>query len=97
MVQAVVKVQKNKNITLPMWVIRRFHVGPGDFVQLQGTRQGILMKPSRLMNPSEQQEKLFRLLDKLEGRSKPLGLTEADVSREIKAYRKGRRAAPKAA
>ena len=53
MVQAIVKVQKNKNITLPMWVIRRFRVHPGDFVQLQETRQGILMKPGKLVDPSQ--------------------------------------------
>ncbi len=53
MVQAVVKVQKNKNITLPMWVMRRFRVAPGDFVQLQETRQGILMRPGRLVDPAQ--------------------------------------------
>lgn len=97
MVQAIVKVQKNKNITLPTWVMRRFRVGAGDFVQLQETRQGVLMKPGRLEDPSRGQKKLFRLLDKLERRSKSLGLTEADIAREVKAYRKSRRGAPKAA
>ena len=53
MVQGVVRVQKNKNVTLPMWVIRRFHVGPGDFLQLQETRNGILLKPGRLIDPSQ--------------------------------------------
>ena len=53
MVRFVVKVQKNKNITLPLWVLKRFHVGPGDFVQLQETRAGILLKPGKLVDPSQ--------------------------------------------
>lgn len=53
MVQAVVKVQKNKNITLPLWVIQRFRVHPGDFVQLEERRDGILMKPGKLIDSSQ--------------------------------------------
>lgn len=53
MVQAIVKVQKNKNITLPMWVIRRFRVAPGDFLQLKETPQGILIRPVRWITNSK--------------------------------------------
>ena len=53
MSEAVVKVQKNKNITLPMWLIRRFHVAIGDFVRLQETRDGVLLKPAKLVDPSQ--------------------------------------------
>jgi len=53
MVQAIVKVQKNKNITLPMWVIRRFRVHAGDFVQLEQRRDGVLMRPGKLVDPSQ--------------------------------------------
>lgn len=53
MAEAVVKVQKNKNITLPMWLINRFHVGIGDFVRLEETKDGVLMKPAKLIDPSQ--------------------------------------------
>jgi len=53
MVDAVVKVQKNKNITLPVWVLRRFHVMIGDFIRLEETKNGILMKPAKLVDPSQ--------------------------------------------
>ena len=53
MVQSIVRLQKNKNITLPMWLIRRFHIGPGDFMCLQETRKGILLKPGKLIDPSQ--------------------------------------------
>ena len=53
MPRTVVKVQKNKNITLPMWLINRFHVGAGDFVRLEETKDGVLMKPAKLVDPSQ--------------------------------------------
>ncbi len=53
MAEIVVKVQKNKNITLPMWLIQRFHLVVGDFVRLQETKDGILMKPAKLVDPSQ--------------------------------------------
>ena len=53
MATSIVKVQKNKNITLPMWLIHRFHIGTGDFVQMQETREGVLLKPAKLIDPSQ--------------------------------------------
>ena len=53
MAEIVVKVQKNKNITLPTWLIQRFHLVVGDFVRLQETKDGVLMKPARLVDPSQ--------------------------------------------
>ena len=53
MAEAIVKVQKNKNITLPTWLIQRFHVVVGDFVRLQETKEGVLIKPAKLVDPSQ--------------------------------------------
>ncbi|MBI3319564.1 MAG: hypothetical protein HYZ89_03145 [Candidatus Omnitrophica bacterium] len=53
MTRSVVKVQKNKNITLPVWLMHRFHVRTGDFVQLEETRNGVLIKPAKLIDPSQ--------------------------------------------
>ena len=53
MAEAIVKVQKNKNITLPTWLIRRFHMVVGDFVRLQETKNGVLIKPAKLVDPSQ--------------------------------------------
>ncbi len=50
---AIVKVQKNKNITLPMWLIRLFHVGVGDFIRIEKTKSGVLLKPAKLVDPSQ--------------------------------------------
>jgi len=53
MPESVVRVQKNKNITLPLWVMRRFHVSAGDFIRLEETDDGILLKPAKLVDPSQ--------------------------------------------
>ena len=53
MAEGLVKVQKNKNITLPTWLMHRFHVGVGDFVRLEDTADGVLMKPAKLVDPSQ--------------------------------------------
>ncbi len=53
MTEAIVKVQKNKNITLPTWLIQRFRVVVGDFVRLQETKDGVLIKPAKLVDPSQ--------------------------------------------
>ena len=50
---AIVKVQKNKNITLPTWLIRLFHVGVGDFIQIEKTKDGVLLKPAKFVDPSQ--------------------------------------------
>ncbi len=53
MAHSVVKVQKNKNITLPMWVMQRFRLGTGDFVQVEETKDGVMLKPAKLVDPSQ--------------------------------------------
>ena len=53
MFRSTIKLQKNKNVTLPMWLIRRFGIGPGDFLQLRETREGVLLKPGKLIDPSQ--------------------------------------------
>ena len=53
MPRTIVKVQKNKNITLPVWLLNRFHVGIGDFIRLEETKDGVLIKPAKLVDPSQ--------------------------------------------
>ena len=53
MAQSVVKVQKNKNITLPVWLIQRFHLGAGDFVRMEETANGVVLKPAKLVDPAQ--------------------------------------------
>lgn len=50
---AVIKVQKNKNITLPVWLLRKLHISIGDFIRLQETKRGVLIKPAKLVDPSQ--------------------------------------------
>ena len=50
---AVVKVQKNKNVTLPVWLMQRLRVEVGDFIRLEETKDGVLIKPAKLIDPSQ--------------------------------------------
>ena len=51
--QAILKIQKNKNITLPVWLFQKFHVMLGDYVRIEETKHGILLKPAKLIDPSQ--------------------------------------------
>ena len=53
MAHSVMKVQKNKNITLPMWLMQRFHLGAGDFVRVEETAGGVMLKPAKLVDPAQ--------------------------------------------
>jgi len=53
MARSAVKVQKNKNITLPVWLMTRLRVRTGDFVQFEQTKDGVLIKPAKLIDPSQ--------------------------------------------
>jgi bifunctional DNA-binding transcriptional regulator/antitoxin component of YhaV-PrlF toxin-antitoxin module len=53
MSESIVRVQKNKNITLPVWMLKHFRVNVGDYVRLEETKKGVLMKPAKLID-SEQ-------------------------------------------
>jgi antitoxin MazE len=54
MPEAIVKLQKNKNITLPTWLIQRFHIREGDYVRLEETGDGVLMRPAKLIDASQE-------------------------------------------
>ena len=53
MSQSILKVQKNKNITLPVWVIQRLHVETGDFVRVEETKDGVVLRPAKLVDPAQ--------------------------------------------
>lgn len=53
MARSVVKVQKNKNITLPMWVMRHCRLATGDFLQVQEVKGGVVLRPARLVDPGQ--------------------------------------------
>ena len=53
MSQSIVKIQKNKNITLPVWLLTDFHVSVGDYVRLEETSKGVMLKPAKLVDPAQ--------------------------------------------
>lgn len=53
MTATLVKIQKNNNITLPRWLIQLFHIGVGGFIRIEKTKNGVLLKPVKTIDPSQ--------------------------------------------
>lgn len=51
--RSLVKIQKNKNITLPVSAIRRYRLHLGDYLQVQETPEGVLLKPVKVVDSSQ--------------------------------------------
>ncbi len=53
MAEAILKVQKNKNVTLPTWLMQHFHVAVGDYIRVEETKEGVFLRPAKLIDPSQ--------------------------------------------
>lgn len=53
MAESVVKLQRNKNITLPTWLIRSLRVEAGDFIRLEETEEGVLLRRAKAGDPEQ--------------------------------------------
>ncbi len=53
MASAILKVQKNKNVTLPAWLMKRFHLEAGDYIRIEEGKDGVYLKPAKLIDPSQ--------------------------------------------
>ncbi len=50
---SLVKVQRNKNITLPVSAMKRYRVREGDYLQAQETPAGLLLRPVKVVDASQ--------------------------------------------
>ena len=53
MAESILRIQKNKNITLPRWVMELFHVSTGDFIRIEKRNGAVLLHPGKLVDPSQ--------------------------------------------
>ena len=90
------KTTKNQ-VVIPKALIKRAGLDNQQvpFFEVSYQNGGFFLRPMKATAVQSDLE-LFQLFDKLERQAKTLGLTEADVAREVKAYRKAK-AARKAA
>jgi antitoxin MazE len=51
--RSLVKVQKNKNITLPTWAMRRYRVVFGDYLQIAETSAGLVLRPVKVVDADQ--------------------------------------------
>lgn len=48
-----VKVKENFQITLPVKIRRRFKIAVGDYVEAENARDGIIIKPVKVIHPDQ--------------------------------------------
>jgi len=51
--RTLVKVQKNKNITLPVSAMRRYRMRTGDYLQVRETPEGLLLRPIKVVDAAQ--------------------------------------------
>ncbi len=51
--RALVKVQKNKNITLPVSAMKRYRMREGDYLMVHETPAGLLLKPIKVVDAEQ--------------------------------------------
>lgn len=50
---SVIRIQKNKNVTLPRWVMELFHLSTGDFLRLEKRNGTVFLRPAKLIDSSQ--------------------------------------------
>ena len=48
-----VRIQKNWNITLPVWAMKKYRVALGDYLQVAETPAGLVLKPVKLVDAEQ--------------------------------------------
>ena len=51
--ESILRIQKNKNVTLPRWVMELFRVSPGDFIRIERRNGTVVLHPAKLVDPSQ--------------------------------------------
>jgi len=51
--KSLVRIQKNKNITLPVWAMKKYRVELGDYLQVAETPAGLVLKPVKIVDADQ--------------------------------------------
>jgi antitoxin PrlF len=47
------KLREKNQLTLPAEVVRGAHVGPGDYFEVEATKEGILLRPKKVIDAAQ--------------------------------------------
>jgi AbrB family looped-hinge helix DNA binding protein len=93
---ALLKILRSSQITLPAELRRQFGLAEGDYLEAQAVQEGILLKPVNVVDRQKAGQALLKLLDRVHATQPASTLSAREqeelIAREVKAFRKDKRA-----
>lgn len=87
-----VKIKRFSQVTLPPEVRRKFNLNEGDYLEAEAVADGILLKPVTVIERKKAWNRLFDVLDSVEGRKpkrkRSAKQEEEEIAEIVKDFRK---------
>jgi AbrB family looped-hinge helix DNA binding protein len=98
---ALVKLRRSAQLTLPSEVRKQFRLTEGDYLEVQSTKNGILLKPVKMLDRAAAWKEVARVLKQVHAKhpvsKRSVREEEEWIAQEVKAFRKAKRSAKHAA
>ena len=97
---AIIKLRRFAQLTLPSEIRKQFRLTEGDYLQVQSTKTGILLKPVSMVDRAAAWKEVGKVLKQVHTQqpaSKRSAQEEEWIAQEVKAHRKAKRSAKHAA
>ena len=98
---ALIKLRRFAQLTLPAEVRKRFRLTEGDYLEVQSTKSGILLKPVSVVDRAAAWKEVGKVLKQVHAQQptskRSVREEEEWLAQEVKAYRKTKRSAQHAA
>lgn len=92
---ALLKILRAHQVTLPPELREQFKLGPGDYVEAQAVKEGILLKPVSVVERQKAGKALVKLLDRVHAKQSKSTMSPQEqeewIAQEIKAFRTEKR------
>ena len=97
---AIIKLRRFAQLTLPSEIRKQFRLTEGDYLEVQSTKTGILLKPVSMVDRAAAWKEVGKVLKQVHAQqpaSKRSAREEEWIAQEVKAHRKAKRSAKHAA
>lgn len=97
---ALIKLRRFAQLTLPSEVRKHFHLTKGDYLEVQSTKSGILLKPVSVVDRAAAWKEVAKVLKQVHAQQphrKRSAREEEWIAQEVKAHRKAKRSTKHAA
>jgi AbrB family looped-hinge helix DNA binding protein len=89
---ALLKLRRFAQLTLPVELRKQFNLAEGDYIEAQAVRDGILLKPVRVVERDKARKELAKVLKEVHAKLPPSKLSPREqeelIVKEIKAHRR---------